>query len=168
MSIAGKESGMFDTLSDQARLWIYAFPETLDEDQIRLVRKHLNAFIGNWKSHGKAIRGEYELLYDQFILIATDDDPSGCSIDSSARMFRELKERHGLDALTSHLIFYRDEYRIRSVEREAFQQLVEEGVIGDHTVVFNTMLTSIGGLRNGEWELSFQSSWHRKAFRKSA
>jgi len=159
---------MFKSLSDEARLWIYGFPEKLKQDELLLVRNHLDDFIDNWESHGKPVRGEYELLYDQFILIATEDDPSGCSIDSSVNMLKTLNDRHGLNALTAHLVFFRHEKGIRSLERTDFQRLLQQGFLDDNTIVFNTTLTRVGALRNGELEIPFNSSWQRKAFRKSA
>jgi hypothetical protein len=159
---------MFETLSDHARLWTYGFSSRLTDEQKKLVDQYLHRFLREWNSHGKPVHGEYVILYNRFILIATDDETSGCSIDSSVKILKQLRDTHGLNALAPNLIFYWNHSYVRSAERFVFQELVDEGMIKDDTIVFNMMISTVGALRNHEWEVPFSQSWHNKAFRKSA
>ncbi len=159
---------MFDTLPDHARLWVYGFSRQLTEQEAGKVRHSFDGFIHNWKSHGKPVQGAYNLVDNRFLLLATEDDTSGCSIDTSVKILKAMKDQHGLDALASDLVFYRDNSGIHAIERFVFQELVDEGAIDDNTIVYNMMITTVGALRNNDWEVPFALSWHRRAFRKSA
>lgn len=149
-----------------SRLWIYAFPKRLNSGELAVVRRALNEFVDDWKSHQVDVRGAYEVVYDQFVLLAGESENgiSGCSIDSSVSVFKWLREHAGLDALDRSQVFYRAGDEIRSRSRPEFQRLVDSGEITAATIVFNNALTKIGELHSGRWELPFAESWHAVAF----
>jgi len=159
---------MFNSMPDESKLWIYSFPRKLSKEEIKIVLNHLSAFVSNWISHGRPISGTFELAYDQFILLATNDDPSGCSIDSCIKALKELKVKYNLDALTHHLIFYKNHEGIQSVERANFKDIINQGEISEETLVFNNMITNVGELRSRQWLMPLKHSWHHEIYKKSA
>ena len=155
-------------MPDESRLWIYSFPRKLYKKEIKIVYKHLSSFVSNWISHGRPVSGAFELAYDQFILLATNDDPSGCSIDSSIKALKELKDKYQLDALNHNLIFYKNDEGIQSVERAGFKNIIAQGKISEETLVFNNMITNVGVLRSRQWLMPLKDSWHHEIYKKSA
>ncbi|MGD9900591.1 MAG: hypothetical protein AB7T22_15815 [Calditrichaceae bacterium] len=158
---------MFDALSDKAQLWIYGFSNKLSPSQKGIVQTVFDEFVKSWNAHGKPVKGDFEILYDRFIVLAAEDTVSGCSIDSSTGILKELKLLHDIDAMDQNLIFYKIS-EIRSVNRQMFQSLVDRDLIKPDTVVFNLSLTHLRELRSGMFERPFSESWHKEAFRKSA
>ncbi len=148
------------------RLWIYAFSRRLDAGELTLVYSFLREFVDEWKSHQHDVRGAFEIVHDQFVLIAAESDNgiSGCSIDSSVAVFKWLKAQHNLDALDRGLVYYRDGDVIKTTTRADFQQLFDTGAVTSETKVFNNAIGTIDDLRAGRWEVSLSQSWHAQAF----
>jgi len=157
---------LFHDFRPDTRLWVYAFPRRLDPAELQIVRGALTEFVDDWKSHQDDVRGAFGIVHDQFVFLAgeTADGVSGCSIDSSVRVFKALKTQFQLDALNRSLVYFRDGDYIKCVSRPDFQRLVDEGKIKNDTVVFNNAITKVGELQTGFWEIPFAQSWHAVAF----
>ncbi len=85
---------------------------------------------------------------------------SGCSIDSLLRNFKAFKNVNGLDGLKGGLLYFRDkEGKIQALEALKFQDLVESGEVCSDTPVFQTLPSTLGQLRSGEFETVFENSW---------
>ena len=97
-------------LPDEAYVWIYAFDEQLNSEQETAVRNGLNRFIADWNSHGQRVEGCYQINEKRFVFVAGHcaNGISGCSIDSKVRVFKDLHDRFGLNALGGTRVFYRD------------------------------------------------------------
>ncbi len=113
------------------KLWIYAFSRRLDAGEVTLVYSVLKNFVDEWKSHQHDVRGAFEIVHDQFVLMAAESDNgiSGCSIDSSVAVFKWLKAQNNLDALDRSFVFYRDGDVVRTTTRSEFQELVDAGKV---------------------------------------
>ena len=62
-------------------------------------------------------------------------------------------------------VFYRGPHgEVRRAERAEFRRLAQAGEVDADTVVFDTTLTRVGGLRDGSWERPAREAWHRQAF----
>jgi hypothetical protein len=153
---------------DSSRVWVYGFINKLSPHQKEIVILKLEEFKSNWQYHGKPVSGDYEILEDRFVFLTTNDGISGCSIDSSVALFKDLKLQHALDALDQNLIFFRAKDGIEAVSRADFQAKVSDGEILDDTQVFNLTITTIADIRKGQFELDFTRSWHNQAFRRSS
>jgi hypothetical protein len=152
----------FEKLPDEARLWVYAFERTLSVDEARLVEQTLTAFMREWHSHDVDVFGAFTISHDRFVILsgASRDGISGCSIDSSVALFKSLRDEHGLDGLNRNLVFFRDNGSIRSIDRAGFRAAAAAGRVGASTMVFDTTLATLGGLRRGRFELRLSDSWH--------
>ena len=155
---------MFENFSDRARLWAYGFEVRLTPAQRDVVEEALRRFVENWQVHGKPVKGDFIILENQIALLVTDDDVSGCSIDSSVAVFKEINMTHGWNALNQNLVFFRSKRGIEAVSRPEFQVLVAAGEITDDTKVFDFTCTTLGQLRTGGFERPFSESWHAAAF----
>ncbi len=155
---------MFENFSDGARLWAYGFEVRLTPAQRDVVEAALRRFISEWQVHGKPVKGDFIILENQIVLLVTDDDVSGCSIDSSVAVFKQINMEHGWNALNPNLVFFRSKRGIEAVSRPEFQVLVAAGEIKDDTKVLDFTCTTLGQLRQGGFERPFAESWHAAAF----
>ena len=158
---------MFEEFSDYSRIWIYGFERPLSVEDTKIVKNYMDDFIDNWHSHKNPVKGTYEILHDQFIILAAESSVSGCSVDSSINVFKKLKHEFNLDALNQNLVYYKDTKGISALSRDNFQNLVDDDRINMDTIVYNLTLTMLGAYRAGQWELPFYKSWHRLVFNKS-
>ena len=159
-------SNILPSLSDRARLWVYAFNRPLTEEEASLVERAFRKFVSGWRSHGRRVTGGFTLLYDQFLLLAAeaDEEVSGCSIDGSVALFKRLREDYGLDALDRSCLHFRDSGAVHRLSRTEFARAVSEGRISQATMVFDNTIQTVGELRAGRWELPLARSWHAQAF----
>ena len=159
---------LFPAFPEDARLWVYAMPLPLTEDQRKLVTARLAEFVTQWNSHGAPVHGAFDIVEDQFVLIAgyVDGGVGGCSTDSMVRVMKQLREE-GLDGFDRSWVFYRDgEGRVHTVARSHFQDLVSAGRVSPDTPVFDPTIQFVGDLRNGGFETTFGQAWHATAFQK--
>ncbi len=155
-----------ENLPDDSRVWIYGFNKKLNQTEIEIVKKRLQSFVESWQVHSSPVKGGFKLFENQFVLLATNDSVSGCSIDSSIAIFKELKQVQGLDALDQNLIFFKNEHdEVQTVSRSDFQKLVNEGRVTADTKVFNLMLNSMGQIKKKLFESTFSNSWHKEVFK---
>ena len=158
----------FETLPDEARLWIHGFEHELKEHERAIIGQELGHFLPQWASHGTSVQAAFTVIFSRFGITAAHGEAgiSGCSTDSLVRNFKALKTAHGLDGLNGGLVHYRDqEGQIHSVDHSQFREVVNSGLISPDTRVFNTLISKLGQLRSGEFETTFGESWHARTFR---
>ena len=154
----------FSSFSDAARIWFYFFPRALEKDELQDLKTRLETFIKGWNSHKEDVHGDYAVIENQLVILCAEHESiSGCSIDSSVRLFKDFKAEKGVDALDRNNVFYRSaEGKIESVNRLSFPQLWEKGIVNPQSVVFDTNVGTLGELREQGIEKKLSESWHAK------
>ncbi|QNL52241.1 ABC transporter ATPase [Olivibacter sp. SDN3] len=148
------------------RIWIYQADREFTEIEEQIVLDKLEEFTMQWKAHGQPLAASADIRYHRFIVIAVDQSyalPSGCSIDKSVRLLKELEDELNIDFFDRMQIAYRDGDQIVVAPRVAFEKLIAEGLINADTVVFNNLVANKEEL-NTQWEVPFKNSWHAKIF----
>jgi len=162
-------TNLFPAFPEDARLWVYAMPRPLTDEQRRLVTARLADFVTQWQSHGAPVHGAFDIVENQFVLIAgyVDGGVGGCSTDSMVRVMKQLRDE-GLDGFDRSWVYFRDgDKRMHTVARSHFQDLVAAGKVSPDTPVFDTTIQFVGDLRRGAFETTFDRSWHSTAFQKT-
>ncbi len=148
------------------RIWIYQGNRQLTEAEQVYILDKLERFTSQWKAHGTPLAAKAEIRYDRFVIIMVNDavaPPSGCSIDKSVHLLKEIENETGLDLFDRMQIAYRGATGIVIVPRAKFEQLIATGEVTDDTIVFNNMVTSYPELET-KWEVPLRESWHVKVF----
>jgi hypothetical protein len=157
----------FDTLPDNARVWIFASDRALAVDETRRILDATDAFLDGWAAHGVPLRGGRDLRYDRFLFVAVDEaaaGASGCSIDAMIRNLRALEDELGMTMVDHGAVLFRASEAISRVSRSEFSDLVRRGTVTPATVVFNNTVGTVGAVRSGRWETAAADSWHSGAF----
>ena len=158
---------MFEQFSDQARIWMFGFEDKLNNEEVQTVYKHLSRFVRQWHAHGLPVRGDFKILFNRFVIIVSDSELSGCSIDSMVQVFKDLRDDQGLNALDDDLVYFDRDGKIIALQRHVFQDWVDQGKIDEHTPVYNLTPGNLGQWRAGLWRVPFGHSWHRQVFTQS-
>lgn len=148
------------------RVWIYQASRTFDASEEEIVLNKLEAFTAQWKAHGKELAAYVEIKYHLFIIITVDQSfamPSGCSIDKSVHLLKELEEELKISLFDRMQIAYKEGSAIRVVPRAVFEQLIAQSVVTENTIVFNNLVDNRADLTH-KWEIPFKDSWHAKVF----
>jgi hypothetical protein len=156
----------WDALPDQARVWVFASPQPLTDEQTGTLLDEVDRFLAGWLAHGHSVVGAREWRYDRFLLIGADEAAtgvSGCSIDSLFRTLKQLEREMGVALVDSSPVWYRaEDGTVESVSRPEFRERARGGEISEDTVVFDNTVRSAGQVRQGEWERPARDSWHAK------
>jgi hypothetical protein len=151
---------VFESLPDESRVWIHPFKTLTGKEQERIT-KELERFLPEWAAHGAPVRGVCSIFFDRFVVTAgyCAEGISGCSTDSLIQTFKVLKTGYGLDGLQGGVLYYRDENgEIQAVTPKEFREEVEAGRILAETPIFQTLLSKLGELRTGQFEVPFEES----------
>ncbi|ANW96273.1 ABC transporter ATPase [Wenyingzhuangia fucanilytica] len=156
----------YQTLPETSRVWVYQSNRKFKEKEIEKINKMTTDFVEQWTRHGENVRGSFTILYDQFLIIAVDQDfveVSGCSIDASVKLVQQIQVQLKVDMLNKLAIAYKESDEIKVVPMSDFTHLAKSGIVNADTIVFNNMVNSIKGV-NTMWEVPAKQSWHARFF----
>ncbi|MHB1146644.1 MAG: ABC transporter ATPase [Lutibacter sp.] len=154
----------FDSLASTSKIWIYQSNREFTENEIAEIGHDLENFIGNWKRHGDDLRASYQIKYNQFIVIAVDEnynEVSGCSIDASVNLMKQFEQKFAVDLTNKLNISFKDNNNINVVSMANFQNYAKQQKITSNTVVFNNMVTNKDDFEQN-WEVTADKSWHKR------
>jgi predicted HTH transcriptional regulator len=154
----------FITLPDSSRVWVYQADRAFSSTEVDQIKQELNTFVNNWKRHGEELKASFQVKYNQFIILAVDEDynnVSGCSIDASVHIIKQLQQQFEVDLLNKMNVTFKDGENINTVSLKEFKDYVKQDKIKPNTVVFNNMISSKADLAN-TWEVEANKSWHAK------
>ena len=154
----------FNSLPDSSRVWVYQANRTFTENEVASITEQLAIFMNNWKRHGDNLKASFQIKYNQFIVLAVDEnynDVSGCSIDASVHIIKSLQQQFDIDLLNKMNVAFKDGDNINTISLTEFKQFVQENKINNRTLVFNNMVASKEELMTA-WEVEASKSWHAK------
>jgi len=154
----------YESLGDAARVWVYQSSREFSENEVKEINSKIELFLSNWRHHGEELKASYKIKYNQFLVIAVDEDynaVSGCSIDASVNMIKQLEKQFSTDLTNRLNIAFKDNLNINIVSMADFQQYAKQQKITSNTVVFNNMVTTKGDFEQ-KWEVTADKSWHKR------
>ena len=157
----------FEDLPAHGRLWVFPASRYLTQEEADRCLNVVDEFLSSWSAHGVPLCAGRELVEKRFLLVGVDIDveaPSGCSIDALVKQLSSLGAELGLSFIDHSSIWFREAKAVRTVSRSSFKALVEQGVVGPSTSVFDTTLTTIGQAREDRLERTAEETWHGRAF----
>lgn len=163
------DSPLLSSLPDAARVWVHTTTEPLSNDTQDTLLDKLEQFIDEWSSHQKDVQGGATILHARFVILAGartgGADPSGCAIDDATHAVDAAAAAHGIDWVPPlHVLYREQDGTVKAVSRSTFQARAEAGDITTDTPVFDPSVTTLGAVRNGEFEQPAGQSWHAEAF----
>ena len=141
----------FNALPDHARIWIYHANRRFTADEIAIISATLTSFTERWSVHGTPLPASFDIRFDQFIILAADENAagvSGCSIDDSVRTIKDVGQKLGLDLFDRTLVGFKIGDEIVSVPMAELATKYSEGRWDQGTLVVNTLLDSKGELES--------------------
>jgi len=156
----------FESLSDDARVWIYPSNRPFTEEETVLLSEKLSEFLTQWTAHGASLKAGFTLPYKRFIVIALDEiaqAASGCSIDSSVHFIQSLEKSFDVQLLDKMNVSFKQGEFITYKSLTDFKQLVSKKSVSPETLVFNHLVLNKGEFLT-QWEVPAKDSWHARFF----
>jgi len=156
----------FNEMPDTARVWIYQSSRKFTPEEKHYIIQKIKDFCNKWNTHGILMPTSFELLYDQFIILAVDEadlGASGCSIDSSVRTLREIEQQLGVNLLDQGKISFINEGNVVISKLQEIKNYILAGNLVEETPVFNPLVNKKEDLTNN-WLIPAKDSWLKKYF----
>ncbi len=154
------------SISENSRIWIYQSNRILSDQEQGLIQQRLDDFTSQWQAHGHALAAQGEIRHQQFLILSVDENiagATGCSIDKSVYLMKEIENEFDLNLFDRFRIAYRSGDKVLSCSRQEFENLLHSGEINAETIVFNNMISSRKELERS-WEIPLKNSWHAQVF----
>jgi hypothetical protein len=160
----------FEELPDESRVWIYTGTRAFTQAEEKSITELLESFCSNWVAHGEPLKTSFKIEKSQFIVIALDEDfanPSGCSIDSSVGILRQIQTATNIDFLNRSAIPIVINNQVELVPLSNLKARFGSGELKSDTLTFHTLAAT-----KGEWEtnktIPAEKSWMAKYLPKTA
>lgn len=154
------------SFSPQSRVWIYQSDRKFTSTEENEILNKLAAFTNQWKAHGNELLAKAEIRYGFFIIIIVDESQAGvtgCSIDSSVKLIKEIEQEYHVDLFNRFNMAYKVNGEVVVNNKEDFETLVNIKQVTPETIVFNNMVQNLAELET-KWEVPFHNSWHSTVF----
>jgi hypothetical protein len=156
----------FDEMPASSRIWVYQADRPFSASEISWIQTLLTTFCEGWNTHGQAMPTSFDIVYDQFIMLAVDQDDlgaSGCAIDSSVRIIRTIQEKIGVNLLDSGKVSYIREDKVAVDKLAEVRKSIAKGVLQPDTAIFNPTINTKSDLTEN-WIIPAKNSWLNRFF----
>jgi hypothetical protein len=154
----------FDILPEHSRIWIYQANRAFNSSEASIISNELSAFTDGWVAHGIPLRSSFEIRFNQFVILAADEnvqEASGCSIDDSVRKVKDLEQRIGVDLFDRKCIAFLKDKDVITLPMNDLKGEYNKGVWDGGTLVFNNVITRKGEL-NTSWLIPAETTWLKR------
>lgn len=154
----------FNDYSPDSRVWIYQADKILGDGEVDTIEKEVKTFVSSWAAHGKPLEAGFAILFNTFVILVVDEQKekaSGCSIDSSVKVFKELGKTLKIDFFNRFAITYIQDEEFNCVTKEQFETLVNKNT--SNLWVFDNTQTKLSSLYKN-WLVPFENSWQKNYF----
>lgn len=149
-----KNKSYFLDFPDDARLWVFMSEKAFSTSDIQLVSEELSTFLSHWNAHGNAIKGQVEVIDNQFIVVVADEHiaaASGCSIDSMVECVKKIESRLDKSLTNRMLMAYCPQDKIEVLPFLQLKKMYKNGELPPETSVYNNSVSNLGDFR-AQWE----------------
>lgn len=151
----------FEEISSGARVWIYQLNRAISQQEKIEMEAVLKAFCNQWQAHGAPLSTSFKLVYDHFLIVAVDEQvasASGCSIDGSVRILKELGAKMDVDFFdrTKVAILVNDKVELYPIAQ--LKELFIDGTLKPTSVTFNNLVATKKAYIEG-WQVTVEQSW---------
>lgn len=155
-----------NNLSGSSRVWIYQSNRAFTKVEEAEILNKLDAFNKEWAAHGTNLSSAVEVYYSRFIVFFVDEsnqDATGCSIDKSVVLVKQIEADYKIDLLDRLNLAYKSGEEIIDIRMSDFQKEIQTEVVNPTTIVFNNLVTTKAEFQS-KWEVPAIESWHKNLF----
>jgi hypothetical protein len=158
----------FNQMPDDSRVWIYQADRQLEMSEVAMIDLALRQFTQHWEAHQHPLQASYQILYNRFIILAVDasyHEPSGCSIDKSVAIIKQIEQDFNLNLFDRLTIAYLDGTQVKAVKNKDLKEKIEKAEFLPETLIFNNTVQAKKDLSQ-HWQIPASQSWLARYFKK--
>jgi hypothetical protein len=145
------------------KVWAYIISKPLSDSELDQLQKAGKTFVDHWTAHENKLSGTFEIFKKRIIIVKVNEDvnaASGCSIDKLTRFIKVSEPMFGVELMNRLLVAYKKDNEIEILHSSKVKELLEQNLISENTVIYNTAIASEHELQN--WEQPLKSTWLSK------
>jgi hypothetical protein len=156
----------FDQMPSTARAWVYTANRILTPAESTLLLERLQPFLTEWSSHGTPLKAAAQILDQAIVIVAVENGfeaASGCSIDKSVRILKDLEQEIGISLFDRLQILYKKQLTASAevLPLPLFKNKLAAGEINAEGWIANTQVATVGELKSELWK-EVKNSWLAK------
>jgi len=134
---------MFPQLNENSKVWVYQSDKLINDEEISFLNTELKAFVSQWAAHGNQLFGDFMVYKNRFVILCVDESQSnvsGCSIDSSVRVIKELGKTLSIDFFSRMNVYIENDGVFKYIHISDVKNFEEWNI-------YNPMITVLKELR---------------------
>ncbi len=151
----------YHLLPETSKVWIYQANRSFSPEEVWDISDILENFVDRWQSHQRDVAGYGSLYYRRFLVLMADEskcDVSGCSIDSSVKLIRELEQAYDINFFDRMKVCYKiTSDLVGSFPLQQLNELLEKGKLTEQTIIFNNLVSNKKEFET-KWEIPLKES----------
>ena len=154
----------FESLSPNSRIWIFQANRPFSPTELKVIEARLEQFTEGWAAHGAPLKTSFAVKFKQFIILAADESheaPSGCSIDSSVRVLKELENEIGVELFDRSQVAFKSGDGVLLFPLKDLKSKFQEGVLSDESPAFDNLVGTKSEF-DRSWIAPAGSTWLRR------
>lgn len=143
-----------ENMPPNSRVWVYQSNRKLNWDDEKTIAETLKQFCSQWAAHGADLQASFGVYHHRFVMLAVNEEmasPSGCSIDSSTHVIRNLGQQLDIDFFDRNEIPFLQDGDIVTFPLSDLKKLFADGRLNESAITFNSLVATLG-----EWRTQSQ------------
>lgn len=145
------------------KVWTYIISAPLGDVELDQLLKAGITFVEHWTAHDVKLNAEFKIVKKRIVVVKVNEDvtnASGCSIDKLTRFIKLTETLFGIELLNRFLVAYKNQDAIEVVHATKIKELLQQGVISENTLVYNTSVAN--ETEYTQWEQPLKNTWLSK------
>ncbi len=147
--------------SEEAKVWVYPSTRDFGEGELIEIREQISQFVMQWESHGVAVHGYGDVLFDNTLIFIGQEaisGVSGCSTDGMVRLVKSMARQYDVDLFDRmSLMFYvKDKYQ--RLPMNQVQYAIDKDFLTEDTLYFDVSVSTFEQLKD-RYILPIGESW---------
>lgn len=151
----------FSQMPPNAKVWIYASDKIINASQLKTIHEMAVPFIQNWTAHQNQLKAEFAVLYNCFLVFMVDEgfnEISGCGIDKSVKLVKEIEQATGLNLFDRLKIQIINNQDIAIMSKSEILNKIENNQLPKGVKTFNNQVSTKEQF-DTNWLVDLEKSW---------
>jgi hypothetical protein len=144
-----------------AKVWIYASDKIINASQLETIHQMAAPFIQNWTAHQNQLKAEFAVLYNCFLVFMVDEgfnEISGCGIDKSVKLVKEIEQATGLNLFDRLRIQILENLNLNIYSKSEILNKIENKELNFEAKTFNNQVSAKAQF-DKEWIIDLENAW---------
>ncbi|WP_101902500.1 ABC transporter ATPase [Tenacibaculum dicentrarchi] len=158
----------FNTLSEEAKVWIYPCNRKFYPKEIDGLNEQLKTFVEGWKLDDENFKASFEVRYNRFIIFSAAEDAVllNADIDAQVGFILQLQTQYEVELLDRMNVCFKQGEYTQYKDLKDFKGLIKNKAVTEKTIIFDNLIETKQELEN-YWEVPISESWYSRFLKKS-